>query len=152
MATAAEPEISDAAELQKVLTRYSDSYFGYLQAAKEAQSEGAAAAFLEIASRRELIVRKIACLIKNEGEKPDTHSSPEGTLHRWWIRVRTEMSEDEFRITLEECVRGETELARTVADALEYGNLQPEHAKALSEMATELKEALRTFTIALGRY
>jgi len=151
MATAAEPEVTDAAELQNVLTRYSDSYFGYLQAAEVVQCESLATAFVEIAARRKEIVKRVASMIAAQGEKPDTKGSPEGVIHRWWICVRAGMSEEEFRATLEECVRGETELARTVSEALEVGALLPDHAELLAQVKVELEEALRTFRIALGR-
>lgn len=151
MPTAEETRITDAAELQNVLTRYIDSYDGYQQAAAVVEDAGLAAAFLEIAERRKIIVEHVTTLIVKQGEKPDVEGSPEAALHRWWIRVRACMSDEEFKATLAECVRGETVLANTIQNALDHGDLDSTHAVILSEVSAELKAALQTFETALGR-
>ncbi|MES2659392.1 MAG: PA2169 family four-helix-bundle protein [Verrucomicrobiota bacterium] len=143
-------EVTDAAELQNVLTRYVDSCDGYTEAAKAVESSDLAAAFLEIAGRRQLIVDHIATLIQRQGEKPDEAGSPEAAVHRWWLRLRAQMSTEELEATLAECVRGEKELERTVNGALEKGALESRHAAILAEIATELKAAIHTFETALG--
>jgi len=145
MPTEEEIRITDAAELQNVLTRYVDSYDGYTQAAAVVESPGLAAAFLEIAARRKIIVDHVATMIERQGEKSDLEGSPEAAVHRWWIRVRAGMTQEEFKATLAECVRGEKELARTIEGALAHGNLEASHAAIVAEVATELKEALQTF-------
>jgi uncharacterized protein (TIGR02284 family) len=150
MRTVEETRISDAAELQNVLTRYVDSYDGYTQAAAVVSSPGLAAAFLEIAARRKIIVNHVATLIVKQGEKPEVDGSPEAAVHRWWMRVRAQMTEEEFKATLAECVRGEKELARTIQVALDHGNLEANHAAIIAEVATELKQALHTFESVLS--
>ncbi len=149
MSAIATSQPTDAAELQSVLTRYVDSYDGYLQAAEVVDSPNLAAAFREIAARRKIIVEHVATLITRQGEKPDADGSPEAAVHRWWIRVRATMTDEEFKATLAECVRGEKELARTVDGVLEHGNLEATHAAIVAEVAAELKEALRTFEMVL---
>lgn len=139
----------DAAELQRVLTRYVDSCNGYAEAAKAVGSPHLAAAFLEIAGRRHVIVDHLSSLIENQGEKPEEEGSPEAALHRWWLRLRAQMSTEELEATLAECVRGEKELERTVNGALERGELDSSHAAILAEIAIELKAAIQTFENAL---
>ncbi len=151
MPTAEEIRVTDAAELQNVLTRYIDSYDGYHQAAEVVDSPTLAAAFLEIADRRKVIVQHVATLIVHQGEKVDPSGSPEAAIHRWWIRLRANMTDEEFKATLAECVRGEKELARTIQDALDHGNLEANHASIVAEVSTELREALHTFESVLGR-
>ena len=149
MPTEEETRSSDAAELQNVLTRYVDSHDGYTEAAKVVESPGLKSAFLEIAARRKVIVEKVATLIAKQGEKAEIEGSPEAAVHRWWMRVRAGMTDEEFKATLAECVRGEKELARTVECALEHGNLGANHVAIITEVATELKVALHTFESAL---
>ena len=149
MPTVEETRIADAAELQNVLTRYVDSYDGYTQAAEVVDSPGLKVAFLEIAARRKIIVAHVATLIVKQGEKPEVEGSPEAAVHRWWMRARANMTSEEFKATLAECVRGEKELARTIESALEHGNLEANHAAIIAEIATELKEALHTFEAVL---
>ncbi|MES2476284.1 MAG: PA2169 family four-helix-bundle protein [Verrucomicrobiota bacterium] len=149
--TAAEEKTSnDAAELQRVLTRYIDSYHGYLQAAEVTDSTDLADAFREIAQRRESIVHEMAQLIRRNGEKPDETSSPEAAIHRWWMRVRAGLTEEELRATLAECVRGEKELRRTIQNAIEGGCLDTANARLLAEISEELHAAIATFEGALG--
>lgn len=145
MPTPEEIRVTDAAELQNILTRYIDSVDGYTQAAEVIKTTDLAAAFLEIAARRKVVVEHVATLIVQQGEKPETDGSPEAAIHRWWIRVRAGMTDEEFKATLAECVRGEKELARTVEKALEQGSLEANHSQIVSEVADELKETLRTF-------
>ncbi len=150
MDTVIEKSITDAPELQNVLTRYVDSCDGYRQAAEVVDSPHLAAAFLEIADRRKVIVEHVASMIEKQGEKPDETGSPEAAVHRWWIRVRAQMSTEEFEATLAECVRGEKELERTVNTALAQGTLESRHFTILAEIANELKAAIHTFEQALG--
>lgn len=137
--------VTDAAELQNVLTRYIDSHEGYKQAATMVESPTLAAAFLEIAERRHIVAQHVSTLILHQGEKVDTNSSPEAAIHRWWMRIRAMMTDEEFRATLAECLRGEEELARTVKDVLTHGNLENNHAAIISNVYSELKKAIRTF-------
>lgn len=150
MPTAEETRITDAAELQNVLTRYVDSYDGYQQAAAVVENDGLAAAFLEIAARRKVIVEHVSRLIVKQGEKPQVDGSPEAALHRWWMRVRAKMTDEEFKATLAECVRGETVLANAIQSALDHGQLESNHAAILAEVSAELKAALHTFETALN--
>lgn len=150
MPTMEDPQVTDAAELQNVLTRYIDSHEGYKQAAAMVNSPTLAAAFLEIAERRHVIVQNVSSLILHQGEKVDTNSSPEAAIHRWWMRVRAMMTDEEFRATLAECLRGEKELARTIKDALIHGNLETNHAAIISSVYSELKKAIRTFQSVLN--
>lgn len=145
MPTAEEIRVTDAAELQNVLTRYVDSSEGYTQAAEVVESIGLANAFLEIAARRKIIVEHVGALIVQQGEKADFEGSPEAAIHRWWMRVRAGMTSEEFKATLAECIRGEKELARTIEKALAHGNLEANHAAIVKEVATELKETIQTF-------
>lgn len=151
MISTEKPAIHDAAELQNVLTRYIDSCEGYVQAAEVMESPDAATAFLEIAARRKVIVAKVAELIRGLGEKPNQNSSPEAAIHRWWIRIRAELTDEELRATLEECIRGEKELRRTLDDAIESGCLESVNSRLLREISEELRAAIRSFEAALGR-
>lgn len=145
MVSPEQTEVSDAAELQRVLTRYVDSIDGYTEAADVVQWPSLSEAFLEIAARRKTIVEHVAALIEVQGETPDESGSPEAMLHRWWLRARAVVSDEEFRATLQECVRGEKVLFRTIETAMIQGHLDPAHAAIIAEVSTELKETLITF-------
>lgn len=141
---------TDAAELQNVLTRYVDSYDGYLQAAAVVESQGFADAFREIAARRKDIVGHVSKMIVLEGEKAVVDGSPEAAVHRWWIRVRAGITENEFKAILEECLRGEKVLSSAIHDALEKGNLEHDHTLTLKKVDEELRLAIQTFKSVIG--
>jgi uncharacterized protein (TIGR02284 family) len=140
---------SDATRLQEVLTRYVDSRDGYLQAAKLVPQQGLAESFALIAQRRDLIASKVADLIEQQGSKPDEDGSVEAGVHRWWIRLRDRMTDQEADAILAECVRGEQELARTLQAALEDEHTLPEHREILSDALSEVKLAMRAFDAAI---
>ncbi len=141
---------TDSAELQAVLTRYVDSCDGYLQAAEVMEQPDVATDFREIADRRRLIVERLAGLIAEQGEKADLKGSAEAQMHRWWIQLRAELTDEELRATLQECLRGEKELARTVEDVMANGGLAPEHLSLLDEVAVELRQAIQIFETVTG--
>ncbi len=146
-----EQATNDAAELQRVLTRYVDSCEGYTQAAEVTDSQDLSGAFLEIAQRRTKIVAKVSQLIRSHGDKADETSSPEAAIHRWWMGVRAKISTEELHATLAECVRGEKELRRTIQGAIDSGCLDSTNSKLLGEISLELHAAIQTFETALGR-
>lgn len=141
---------SDANQLQEVLTRYVDSRDGYLQASKLVPQEGLAKSFELIAQRRDLIASKVAALIEEQGFRPDEDGSPEAGVHRWWLRVRDKMTDQEADVILAECVRGETELVRTLQSVLEKEELLPEHRQLIEDMISEVTLAVRAFDSAVG--
>ena len=149
MATPSPLHGSDALRLQDVLTRYVDSRDGYLQAAKLVPQRGLAESFELIAQRRDLIASKVAALIQQQGLEPDEDGSPEAGVHRWWIRLRDKMTDQEADAILSECVRGEQELARTLQAALEDEHTLPEHRELLSDALSEVKLAMRAFESAV---
>lgn len=142
--------LSDAAQLQEVLTRYVDSRDGYLQASKLVPQEALARSFELIAQRRDLIASKVAALIEDQGYRPDEDGSPEASVHRWWLRVRDKMTDQEADAILAGCVRGETELVRTLNAALDKHELLPEHRQLIEDMISEVTLAVRAFDSAIG--
>jgi uncharacterized protein (TIGR02284 family) len=141
---------SEALDLQQVLTRYVDSQQGYLQVAALMDRPALAAAFAQIAERRKEIGQRVASLMWREGEEPDIEGSAEGALHRWWIRLREKLSDEEFKAVLTECVRGEKSLAAALQKALEAGDLQPGQAVILQEALAEVNQAIEHFETAVG--
>ncbi len=143
------PEASEALDLQHVLTRYVDSHQGYLQVAELMDRRELAAAFKEIADRRREIGQRVARLMWREGEEPDTEGSTEGALHRWWIRLREKLTDEEFKAVLSECVRGERSLATALQTALDAKNLEPGQAEVLHEALAEVNLAIEHFETAV---
>ena len=141
--------VSDSSQLQDVLTRYRDSHDGYLQAAELISLPELAAAFRDIAARRVVISEQVATLIEEDGFRPDPDGSNEAGLHRWWLRLRDKMTDqnDDTNAVLSECIRGETELARTLRNAMESESVLPSHVPILTRALDEVKLAVRSFDL-----
>lgn len=141
--------VSDSSKLQDILTRYRDSHDGYLQAAESVSSLELAAAFRDIAARRAVISEQVATLIEQEGFRPDLEGSNEASLHRWWLRLRDKMTDQshDANAILSECIRGETELARTLQSALESESILPSHVPIVTSALEEVKQAVRSFDV-----
>lgn len=141
--------VSDSSQLQDVLTRYRDSHDGYLQAAELISLPELAAAFRDIAARRAIISEEVATLIEKDGFRPDLDGSNEAGLHRWWLRVRDKMTDQnhDANAVLSECIRGETELARTLQSALDSESVLPSHIPILTRALDEVKMAVHSFDV-----
>jgi uncharacterized protein (TIGR02284 family) len=119
------------ANLQAVLTRYVDSSLGYDEAAKVTVDPATATAFREIADARAEDSAQIAACIEALGSHADSRGSPEAMLHRWWIDVRDKISGRDTGAVLDECLRGESELLRTIKTALQDDPGVPAYRAAL---------------------
>ena len=60
------------------------------------------------------------------------------------------MTDQEADAILAECVRGETELVRTLNAVLDGGQLLPEHRQLISDMIAEVTLAVRAFDSVIG--
>jgi uncharacterized protein (TIGR02284 family) len=136
---------SDIPDLQDVLTRYVDSTRGYLQAAELMERADFSAAFAEIAARRGELAVELSTLIRGEGERAEEGASIEGALHRWWIRLRDTLSDEELEAVLRECVRGEKVLLASIEKALDGQATTTGHAEMLRRARDEIATAIGQF-------
>lgn len=149
MPTENETGDSDIPDLQDVLTRYVDSTRGYLQAAELMERADFSAAFAEIAARRGELAVELSTLIRGEGERAEEGASIEGALHRWWIRLRDTLSDEELEAVLRECVRGEKVLLASIEKALDGQAITTGHAVVLRRARDEIATAILQFTTIL---
>ena len=143
------PDPSDALDLQLVLMRYVDSQEGYQLAAELMERPNLAEAFSEVSARRREVAQRIAELIELKGEKAEPEGSSEGAIHRWWMRLREKIADEELQAVLSECVRGEKALLDSLDKALSSGDLAPSETALLEEAAAEVRLAIRHFEEAL---
>jgi uncharacterized protein (TIGR02284 family) len=130
------------ANLQAVLTRYVDSSLGYDEAAKVAGDGDTAMAFAEIADARAEDSAQIAACIEALGKHADSRGSTEAMLHRWWIDLRDKISGSDPGALLDECLRGECELLRTIKAALEDDPGVPAYRAALDTAQSNVEATL----------
>lgn len=137
-----EAAINDVDELQEVLTRYIDSRNGYRAAADEVDYQALANTMLKIAKRRNTIAETFSELIAAQGYRADVDGSNEAKIHRWWIHLRAGMSNHEISSVIHECLRGETELEKTLRSVRENPELLPEHLPLIEAALEDIKETV----------
>ncbi len=108
-------------------------------------------AFIEVAERRFEIGKRIALLAQLKGEEGDFEGSAEGAIHRWWIQLREKISDEDLRVVLDECIRGEKVLLLSLEKALLSTGLSPEETGVLQQAAGEVAEAIEHFESALEK-
>lgn len=145
MPTGDDAEISAVPDMQEVLTRYVDSTRGYLQAAELMERRDFSAAFTEIAERRGEVAKEMSALIQQEGEDPEESASVEGALHRWWIRIRETVSDEELSAVISECVRGEKVLLGSIEKALDSQGVTAAQADVLRHAREEIAITVEQF-------
>lgn len=145
------PDSSDVLELQQVLTRYVDSQQGYEQAAELMDRPDLAEAFAEVSARRKAVGERIATLIERKGEQAEAEGSPEGAIHRWWIRFREKIADEELRAVLAECIRGENALLIALNKAMDGSGVGQETIELLREAAEEVELAIQHFETAIEK-
>jgi len=142
MRTGEESPTKMLANLQAVLTRYVDSSLGYDEAAKVAGDEDTARAFAEIADARAEDSAQIAACIEALGTHADSSGSAEAMLHRWWIDLRDKISGSDTGALLDECLRGECELLRTITAAIREDPGVPAYRAALGTAQANVEATL----------
>lgn len=145
MPTGDDAATSAVPDLQEVLTRYVDSTQGYLQAAELMERPDFSAAFTEIAERRGEVAKEMSALIQQEGEHPEESPSVEGALHRWWIRLRETVSDEELAAVISECVRGEKVLLGSIEKALDSQGVTSAQAEVLRRAREEIATTVGQF-------
>lgn len=136
------PATNDVDDLQEVLTRYIDSRDGYRQAAEEVDYKALADTMLRIANRRNTIAQTFSELITAQGYRPDVDGSNEARLHRWWMHLKAGMTDNETEAMIHECLRGETELKKTLASVREHPELLPEHTPLIDAALADIESTV----------
>jgi uncharacterized protein (TIGR02284 family) len=142
---------SDVLELQQVLTRYIDSQHGYEQAAELMERPDLAEAFEEVSARRRAVGERIALLIERKGERAEAEGSAEGAIHRWWIRLREKIADEELLVVLNECIRGEKVLLSSLQKAMTSPDIGNEEIALLGDAAEEVQLAIDHFEAAVKK-
>lgn len=106
-------------QLNELLTRYYDSAKGYKEAAEKVDNEGFTRIFSDLAITRKRFTEELISEIQALGGFPDTGTSLEGDLHRQWIRLKDLFVNGDESQILEECLRGESYLIKTIDKILQ---------------------------------
>lgn len=129
--------------LNTLLTRNYDSKNGYSDAQENIDSPYLKKLFATYINQRVLFIRELETLIATLGGEPEKSESLEGTLHQYWIDLKTYLSSNNEEAALEECKRGETIFLGAYENILEEGNQYP--AYIIQLVRKQYIEAKSTF-------
>jgi len=110
-------------ELNDLLTRNYDAEKGYINIQNETTDPQLRAFFREKIANRYQFGHQIKDLIRAYGGEPDKGGSLKGKLHRTWIDIKANMTNDDPEALLEEIERGEESFLETYEDMLENKDL-----------------------------
>ncbi|MFC7337312.1 DUF2383 domain-containing protein [Haloferula chungangensis] len=135
-------QLSDAPELQEVLTRYIDSRDGYQQAAELVDHRALAEELRTISRRRSVIIETIKDAIAEQGQKVDQEGSTEAKDRRWNLEFQSGVSRDDVSPIISECIRSERELDRALAHACKDSETLPSHLPMLEAARSDVLSSI----------
>ena len=91
---------------------------GFRQCADTVKKAALKSFFEQKAGRCREAVVQLQQIVREMGGDPETHSSASGTMHRFWVSIRSSLSGMDDHAILDECERGEDVAKRSYEKAL----------------------------------
>jgi len=129
-------------ELNNLLTRNRDAEKGYININNETTDRRLRAFFQEKIATRYNFSHQLKDLIRELGGEPDDSGSIKGGLHRTWIDIKANMTNDDPEALLEEVERGEESFLDTYEDILEDNDLPANVRRIIQRQYNSAKIAL----------
>ena len=121
--------------LEPVVRTLANSSRTYAAAADRAGWDHLEQAFREIAERRERFADRLRAVIDSDEARS---GSLQGTLRKWWLAIRDELSEDQYGL-LAELERSEDALLERYERTLEGPDVPAPLARILHEQLAEIR-------------
>jgi len=112
--------VSDAAakSLQALIRLNVDSAEGFTAAAGMIDDARVAELFREYAAQRTSNAEELKASVAFNGEEPASSGTTAGTLHRWWLELRSTVAGGSAAQTLTEAERGEDAIKKAYEQAI----------------------------------
>ena len=104
--------------LNDLLETSRDGDEGFRQCAETVKNAQLKAFFEQKAERCREAVGQLAQIVREMGGDPEKSSSMSGTMHRFWVNIRSSISTMSDHAILDECERGEDVAKRAYENAL----------------------------------
>ena len=132
-------EILDA--LNKLLTRSHDAEKGYQEAADNVTDAELKSLFLTQSRQRAEYAMELDREIRTLGGDPDNGTSLASDLHRAWINIKSALSSNDDKATVEECKRGDQEALNDYTTVLQETDLVASTRKLLLHQKESIESA-----------
>lgn len=107
MASTANLEKSTVKRLQQLISINIDSARGFDHAAKDVKNQKLKETFQEIGADRRKFAEELQQHVEWTGEEPEHGGSAIGSVHRWWLDLRSKLTDKNAEAVLKEAERGE---------------------------------------------
>lgn len=128
-------------KLNSLLTTLYDGEKGYQEAADNVNNETLKSRFTTLSKQRYDFGHEIKEIMTRFGVKPDKGTSTIADIHRFWMSLRTAISNQDEEVILNECVRGESSAVETYEDILSDLNLHGEIKQILENQLVKIRQA-----------
>jgi uncharacterized protein (TIGR02284 family) len=127
--------------LNTLITTLYDGENGYKEAAEEVSSVTLATRFRQLAQQRYDFGHEIKPFIKGLGGEPNKGGSATASIHRVWMDLKAAVANNDEKVILKECIRGEESAVESYEAALEGTTLI---GAARETVITQLEKINRT--------
>lgn len=130
-------------DLNDLLNRSRDAQKGYVEASNHINHPELSKWMIDYSKQRQLYAAELDLEIKRLGGDADDSTSMLGELHRVWIDLKGQLTQNDPYAMLEECTRGEEKAMENYNEIFEsHKNMPPETRDMLNRHRTKIKEAL----------
>ena len=110
------PETID--KIQELIQINIDSVRGYYEAAGLTNHAALETLFKDIAQERQNNIHELQTVLQLNREAPAKEGSLKATVHRWWMDVRSVLSNSDVNVILDEAERGEDAILNCYKEVL----------------------------------
>lgn len=133
--------------LNKLLTRSHDAEEGYQEAAKNAKDPELRSLFLAQSRQRAEFATELDREVRATGGEPENSTSLLSSLHRAWITIKSSISSDDDKATVQECHRGDQESLDDYNSVLQQTDL----AASTRELLLRQKQSIESAHASMAR-
>ena len=134
-------------QLNKLLTRNHDAEKGYQVAADSVKDNELKTLFLAQSRQRGEFAQEIEREIRALGGEPDNGTSLASDLHRAWINIKSTISSNDDKATVQECHRGDQEAVDNYNAVLQETDL----VASTRELLLRQKQSIDTANASMAR-
>ena len=127
--------------LNKLLTRSHDAEKGYEEAAGNVHDAELKSLFLAQSRQRAEFAMELDREIRMLGGNPDNDTSLASDLHRAWINIKSALSSNDDKATVEECKRGDHEALSDYTTVLQETDLVASTRRLLLQQKESIESA-----------
>ena len=131
-----------ANDLNHLISLNIDALKGYRDAGNETDTAGLRLWMFNVQKERANFVAELQQIVRSLGHSPEDGGSFLGKLHRAWIDIKGEMTDEVNEEMIEECIRGEEKAVEDYEKVLQH-DLLPEARATIQRQLSQIHSDLQ---------